>query len=47
MDAASGAGGDCGRDPDGDDSDAGNVRLKVPGIAMPAIGSTKRWKSST
>ena len=47
VDAASGAGGDWARHPDGDDSDAGDVRPKVPGMAMPAIGSTKLWKSST
>ena len=47
VDAASGARGDWRRDPDGDDGDAGDVRPKVPGMAMPAIGSTKRWKSST
>jgi len=47
VDAASGVRSDWRRDPDGDDSDAGDVRPKEPGMAMPAIGSTKRWKSST
>ena len=47
VDAASGAHGDWRRDPDGDDGDAGDVRPKLPGMAMPAIRSTKRWKSST
>ena len=47
VDAASGAGGDWGRDPDGDDGDAGDVKPEVPDMAMPAIGSRKRWKSST
>ena len=41
MDAASGAGagagGDWGRDPDGDDGYAGDVRLKVPSVAMPGV----------
>ena len=35
VDAASGAGGDWRRDIDGDDSDAGDVRLEVPSVAMP------------
>ena len=50
VDAASGARSDWRRDPDGDDGDdgdAGDVRPKVQGMAMPAIGSTKRWKSFT
>ena len=37
MDAASGARGDWHRDPDGDDGDAGDVRLEVPSVAMPGI----------
>ena len=37
VDAASGAGGDWRRDPDGDDGYASDVRPKVPGVAMPGI----------
>ena len=47
VDAAFGAGGDWRRDPDGDDGNAGAVRPEVPGMAMPATGITKRWKSFT
>ena len=47
LDAASGVRNDRGRDPDGNDSVACAVRPEGPGIAKPAIGITKKWKSST
>ena len=47
LDAASGVRNDRGRDPDGNDSAACAVRPEGPGMAKPAIGITKKWKSST
>ena len=47
MDAASGARGNWRRDPDGNDGAACAVRPEGPGMAKPAIGITKKWKSST
>ena len=47
LDAASGVRNDRGRDPDGNDSAACAVRPEGPSMAKPAIGITKKWKSST
>ena len=47
VDATSGPRGDWRRDLDGDDGAAGAVRPEAPGMAMPATGIAKRWKSST
>ena len=47
VDAAFSAGGDWRRDPDGNDGAACAVRPEGPGMAKPATGGTKQWKSST